>query len=476
MAAVIGDTAWFNRDAAFLKQNRVSVDIFGAIREKDINSEAHTVNVSDVTNVQSPLIAPLNGKDVTLAADEAIRLEVVMRTRIIGHFFTEGTRDINEVRMEVVGKDAQGNEFFHNGGVVPVTNNADSNAHYLRVRLFTQDEKMITFHNINAQTGIMYNNAIPPGNAQTVHYRMTIPKSAGDHVTIIAKAVYRKFNNFYTNWAMENGHMDTSKFLCKLPFDVVMAADTVTVKIGDAFHNCDAPIVQNAKLRERFNDYGIGLYNQGDARGAAVAFRRGFDFDSTYADAYINLARIAMDEGNLADMIAAINRADQIKPDYYKAHYFRGQWYLQNGMYDSALHEFGIVYDRFPMDRMTIKTTARIYYLKGEYKTALEWCDKELAIDPEDFTSIYQASQSYRALGQPDSADAYLKLWAMFKPDERSPEFAHDFRIDHPSENTEADAIHEHGNSLAPAEQTAAKQKPRKKASTKLASAISERK
>ncbi|HET7153408.1 MAG TPA: hypothetical protein VFJ29_06550, partial [Candidatus Kapabacteria bacterium] len=202
----------------------------------------------------------------------------------------------------------------------------------------------------------------------------------------------------------------------------------------------------------RFNDYGIGLFMQENMRGAENAFRRAFQFDTSYADAFINLARIDLQEGNLSSMAEKLDSAEKVKPDFYKTHYFRGLWDKMNGKLDDAIAELKIVHDRFPYDRNTITTTAQLYYLKGEYNTALDWCNKEFAIDPEDFTAHYDAFLSYNALGKTDSATLHREQYMVYRDDERVNEYALEYRVKHPADNNEADIIHEHLNSMLTAD------------------------
>jgi tetratricopeptide (TPR) repeat protein len=454
LAILTGDTSWLHRVESFLKDNRVSVDLFGAIVDNQNVSSKRSKHIKNIALTQAPpsdartgedLIAPLNAYGTELAVNEPFRLECVIRTRNVGHKFPEGTMDINEVWLKVIAKDANGKVFFTSGEINPKTDDVDTTAHFVRTRLFTVNDTLIERHNVNDWTGSLYNRTIPPGSAQTVHYRMTIPKTAGDHITIIAQVHYRKFDKTYTDFALQG--IDTSQFPAHIPYDITMTTDTVTVSVGDHF-NRPQTSGQNPKLRERFNDYGIGLFVQEDMRGAQNAFQRAFHFDTSYADAYINLARIDLQEGNLPAMAEELDRAEKIKPDYYKTHYFRGVWDKMNGKLDDAAREFDIVYDRFPFDRNTITTLAQVHYLKGEYATALEWCNKEFAIDPEDFTAHYQAFLCYNALGQPDSAALHREAYMTFRDDERVNEYALTYRVKHPSDNNEANPIHEHLNSM----------------------------
>ena len=46
-----------------------------------------------------------------------------------------------------------------------------------------------------------YVRLIPPGAADTIHYRLQIPEDAGDRIVLRARVNYRKFSWWYTQWA-----------------------------------------------------------------------------------------------------------------------------------------------------------------------------------------------------------------------------------------------------------------------------------
>ena len=52
-------------------------------------------------------------------------------------------------------------------------------------------------------------------------------------------------------------------------------------------------------VRERWNDYGIGLLLQGDLKGAEAAFRNVMAMDPAYADGPVNVARVQLQEGDV---------------------------------------------------------------------------------------------------------------------------------------------------------------------------------
>ena len=97
-----------------------------------------------------------------------------MRTLRLGHQFTQGTADSNEVWV-----DAQA----VSGGRVgrpqrrprARTGEVDPWAHFINVYMLDRDGNRIDRRNPQDIFTPLYNNQIPPGAAQVVHYEFTVP-------------------------------------------------------------------------------------------------------------------------------------------------------------------------------------------------------------------------------------------------------------------------------------------------------------
>ena len=125
---------------------------------------------------------------------ESARVEVVVRTRKVGHFFPGGTVDAFDVWVEFEATDDRGRTLLHSGaaadgGSGPV----DEGAHFYRSLLLDGHGNPINKRNAWAARSVAYVRLIPPGAADTVHYRLQIPKDAGDRIYLKAKVNYRKF-------------------------------------------------------------------------------------------------------------------------------------------------------------------------------------------------------------------------------------------------------------------------------------------
>ena len=126
-----------------------------------------------------------------------------MRTRKVGHFFPGGTVDAFDVWVELEAIDDRGRTIFHSGAVDdggkgPV----EPGAHFYRACLLDEHGNPINKRNAWAARSVAYVRLIPPGAADTVHYRLQIPDGrAATASRCTAKVNYRKFAWWNTQWA-----------------------------------------------------------------------------------------------------------------------------------------------------------------------------------------------------------------------------------------------------------------------------------
>src|SRR4051794_30317672 len=128
-----------NEDAAqlkltedFLKSGALTVDIFalspaqapikpGAVTQSDISTsfavgeEAETKTTAESGAETAPITAPLNHVLPSLRRGDTVRVDVVVRTKKVGHFFPGGTVDAYDTWLELKGTDDKGQTIFWSG-------------------------------------------------------------------------------------------------------------------------------------------------------------------------------------------------------------------------------------------------------------------------------------------------------------------------------------------------------------------------
>src|SRR5580765_8458813 len=206
------DVAQLKITEDFLKAGILSVDIFALSPAQTLskkatageNEIATTFAVGEEAEAKiapggaggeaAPVTAPLNRVQPAVRRGDTVRVDVVVRTKKIGHFFPGGTVDAYDTWLELKGTDDKGQTIFwsgmaEDGGKGPV----EQGAHFYRSLQIDEHGNPINKRNAWATRAVVYVRLIPPGAADTVHYRMQIPENAGNKITLHARLCYRKF-------------------------------------------------------------------------------------------------------------------------------------------------------------------------------------------------------------------------------------------------------------------------------------------
>ena len=489
------DTEQLQAVQDFLRAGQISVDIFGITRVADSPPATQPERPGELTlsstfavgeeslqfgaggrrpggPAPADVIAPLDQLPVAVRRGESVRVEVVVRTRNVGHFFPGGTVDGFDVWVELEAVDDQGRVLLHSGaadneGSGPV----DPGAHFYRSLQLDEHGNPINKRNAWATRTTAYVRLIPPGAADTVHYRLQIPEDAGERITLRAKVNYRKFAWWFTQWAYagvrdpaqpappvtssyDDGRWlftgDTTdvsgqvKAIPDIP-TTIMAEAEASLAVIDA----DAPLPAIAQprdpaLRERWNDYGIGLLLQGDLRGAEAAFRTVMSIDPTYPDGPVNVARALVQEGDIEAAVPLLEQALAMEPDLARAHFFLGVGLRTLGRYDEAMEHLQTARAQYPRDRVVLGQIGRIQFLQRLYDDAIDTFEAVLRIDPEDLQAHYNLMLSHQGAGHPEEAARERALYERFKADESAQAITGAFRRASPEDNNERQLVHEH--------------------------------
>lgn len=428
--------------------------------------------------VSETVFAPLDRIPATLRRGDSTRIDVVVRTRGVGHFFPGGTVDAYDCWVELQAKDDTGRVLYWSG-MADEQSPVEPGAHFYRALMIDQHGNPINKRNAWANRAVVYVRLIPPGAADTVHFRLQVPEDAGDAIELTARLNYRKFSWYNTQFSFagipdpeQEGaevtpHFDDREFVFSgdtsqvsgkvkeiptLPI-VVMSEDTQTIAVVDAA--AELPDMGSAAEeptdRERWNDYGIGLFLQGDLRGAQHAFEQVTRLEPEYADGWVNLGRVALAEGDLDAAGEVLGKALEVDPELAKTHFFLGLRAKELGEYAEALERLGTAAASYPRDRVVLNQIGRVHFLERRYEEAVAELQKVLAIDAEDLMAHYTLMLAYRGVGDLESSDHHRKLYERFKADESSQEITGEYRQKNPHDNNERQPIHEH-TSVPPAE------------------------
>ena len=419
------------------------------------------------------IAAPLNETSTRFTPGSTVRVDTVVRTRTIGHFFPGGTVDAFDVWLEMQGRDANGKIIYWSGmvednGKGPV----EPGAHFYRSYLLDAQGNHINKRNAWAARTVLYIHLIPPGAADVAHFRIKIPKDAKGPITLTAKLNYRKFSYEYTQFAYAGEPLpDQPKLIAagydsrkwsyaetNIPHDVsgeikdrvpnlpivTLAEATAKLNLNDGTTATEWQPVIRKQDRERWNDWGIGLLLQGDLKGAEYAFQKVTQAEPGYADGWLNVARALIQEGETDSAKPYIAKAMQINSNLGRVWFFKAMIQKSDGDYDGALASLEKVHGLYPRDRVVCNQIGRLLFLKRNYAGAVKAVADVISIDPEDLQAHYTLMLAYRGLKEPAKAAREEKLFRRFKADEASQTITGEARLNSPENNNERQPIHDH--------------------------------
>jgi tetratricopeptide (TPR) repeat protein len=386
-------------------------------------------------------------------------LETVIRTLKMGHPFTQGTADSNEVWLDVAV--TSGGHVIGRSGAIDDDTQVDPWSHFVNVFMLDRRGNRIDRRNPQDIFVPLYNNQIPPGAAQTVHYELFVPDDVSEPIAVDVKLRYRKFDKIYADFFTSKakpgdlpirGHEPGKPYRNELPV-VTLASDRVVFPVKGKSPQVNNPLVDIPEW-QRWNDYGIGLFLKGqgkaEPRQAEEAFRRVEELHR--CDGPLNLARVYYAEGRIDDAVDALARAgrftDPPAPPWTLA-WLSGLVNREQGRLAEAERNFrSVLYDRTPerlargfdfsldlevinllgltlFDRARqIRDPERQSERQALLQEAVAKFHDTLKIDPEDVTAHYELSLLYQELGDAAKADEHRTLHARYKLDDNARDLA----------------------------------------------------
>ncbi len=489
------DAEQLQKTEDFLTSGALTVDIFalsparavkaGAVAQHEVSTtfavgeEAEAKITPGEAGEVLPVTAPLDRVQPAIRRGDTVRVDVVVRTKRVGHFFPGGTVDAYDTWLELKGIDDTGQTIFWSGmvednGKGPV----EKGAHFYRSLQVDSHGNPINKRNAWATRSVVYVRLIPPGAADTVHFRMKVPEKAGNRITLTARLCYRKFAWWGTQFSFAGQpnpsdprsqvtpDFDDRKFVFTgslqgvsaktekipdLPI-VTVAQNEVALDVLPA--NAPAPQPRTDIKKEdwqRWNDYGIGLLLQGDLKGAQSAFEKVTQADPQNPDGWVNIGRAALQEGDVARARAVLEKALALSPDLARAHFFYAGVLRQEGDYDGAAQHLRKVLAQYSRDRVAVNNLGRVLFLQRKYADAMKILQQVLAIDPEDLQAHYNLMLCYNGLGDEKMAKEHQALYLRFKADEAAQAITGPYRQLNPEDNNERQNIHEHVSVPLPA-------------------------
>ncbi|MGI9429564.1 MAG: tetratricopeptide repeat protein [Bythopirellula sp.] len=440
----------------------VRVDIFG-LREGG--------------RLEGELNAPLRPKVPALEPGKSYLLETVIRTLTLGHHFTQGTTDSNEIWLQLRITDANG-QLIAESGTISADGQVDPWAYFVNTFMLDREGNRISRRNAQDIFVPLYSHQIPPGAAQTIHYRLDVPENARASLAVEARLFYRKFDQSYVDYIVKQHPADGpplanwrvgQEVVNSLPI-TTLASDRIKFAVSENPESTSNHPASEIPTWQRWNDFGIGSLLKGTAelRQAEAAFEQVEKLGRF--DGPLNLARVYFREGRLDEAVAAVERStrhdDPAAPPWTVA-WLSGLINRQQGHLDEAEVSFRSVlsppnsemrrrgfdfrkdyvvrnllgqtlFDRARRIRGAEKQSAREQLLGA----ALDEFKKTLVLDPENADAHYNLQLLYGASRNEEMESHHRKLHLKYKPDDNARDLAvAAARKKYPAANQAAEAV-----------------------------------
>lgn len=452
----------------------VRVDIFGVKEQGKIDGKLH---------------APLRPEVPALKRGQDYLLEAVIRTLKVGHEFTQGTVDSNEVWLEVT-LESNGKIIAQSGGL-DEKREVDRNAHFINVFMLDRHGQRINRRNAQDIFTPLYNHQIPPGSGQVAHYGFHVPDDVGSTIKATVKLQYRKFDQEYMSITHQrlkealnpelagkdvganvsnSGLQPDGSYVNNLPI-ITMASDSIVFPVeGSDGSQLAEKQTSEIPVWQRWNDYGIGLFLEGKAelKQAEQAFKE-VEKLGRY-DGPLNLARVYLREGRIDEAGEAVQRAakhtEPAAPEWSVA-WFAGLVNREQGRLAEAEENFRAIVDKttqqrldrkfdFSKDIEVLNTLGRTLFDRAEQmrlesqskqrramlEDAAKQFQRTLAVDSESFNAHYNLGLIYAALGDAEKEKYHKTLHLRYKPDDNAQGIAVGIaREKYPAANLAAEAL-----------------------------------
>ena len=402
-------------------KNSLRVDVF-AVRE-GVNIEAP---VDDAIRPSVPMLKP----------GSTYLIDIVIRTLTLGHLFSEGTADSNQIWLDVAAT-TEGKTIGRSGALRNSDGGLDPWSHFVNAYVLDRRGTRIDRRNAEDIFTKLYDHQIPPGAADVIQYRLEIPASVTSPIELTARLQYRKFDTAYTRAFLGDAFVRND-----LP--VTTIAEDRVVFPNNGASQTDSPAIPEW---QRWNDYGIGLLrkpDRGQLRQAEAAFRHVIKLHRP--EGALNLARVLLREGRLDEAVDALQSASTQGAYPWSIDWFGGLVDLQNGNLDAAIDAFNALTQTnypearargfdFSLDYRLQNTLAQTLFerskLAASDRMEVEWLDRaanryqqSLQIDPENVTAHYGLAQVYARLDRSTQAEKHRQLHQKYRRDDNAHDLA----------------------------------------------------
>ena len=366
--------------------------------------------------------------DIEIEKGEPYLAEVVIRSQKVGHEFTNGTADSNQIWLQITL--TRKDDVIAGSGMLDQHNFVDPEAHFIHSYVVDRRGDQIKLRNVEDIYTVIYNHQIPPGSSDVVHYEFLIPDGDINDYMLSAELKYRKFDNNYLAKSF------TESDPGELPITTI-AFDAID------FSKPSHPEISDKEITRRLNDYGIAQLRKRDKshfKQAESIFKK--VANKGEEQGVLNLLRLYYQDGQLERARMLLKNIQVEKLDNpWTVEWYSALLNTDYGNLDEALISLLRLYNTewesaqkrgfdFSYDLRLVNKIAEIYFLQsrisnnedqnGLIELAKIFYHKAVEIDPENLTAHFGLFKIAQVQNDQSLEEYHYDQYATYKPDENA--------------------------------------------------------
>lgn len=380
--------------------------------------------------------APLATRSPLLQPGAEVAVDVLVRTRNVGHAMPTGSPHLRDMRLRLTVSDLEGTVLLAGGGA-PGTS-AEEHTYGLVAldrggrRVEGADLQRIAVS--LKQVGRDAPRLIPAEGGDVARYRFQVPRApAGGGIRIRA--------------VLERGDLTSvasAELGVRAPLRRPVAQHAVDLRVAGAPGPYRGqPAAPTAEPEpSRFLAYGLALLAQGDRQRARGVLRMASAAEPARTEITVALGRTYLAEGDLLAARELFETA--VSKGSVSGRAWLASTLRRMGQFQAAVRLLEPLARQWPHDPQIRFELGRCRYQLGDYEGAARAFEEMLAIDPVDSAGHYHLMLSNRRLRRTTAALREEAIYQALRDDPPPTELVEPFLREHPGVRRELLPMHEH--------------------------------
>jgi tetratricopeptide (TPR) repeat protein len=409
-------------------------DAEGLARVQHFLKGAASIDVSAAVLADGTRVLPADGAPIK--AGETLTLDVTLRNQRVGHRFPGGVLDAQDVWIEVVVTDAQG-EVFAQAGVDHATQAKDPSAHILQALQAGEGGVPQMTRETHRFRAVVWNHTLAPREAAVAEYQLKIPadfSAARLPLKVKARLLHRTRNLLLQEYVCKDSQegrgkafLEESAALRGEALDPCAPQPITEVSTVEVWLGKEGSPAQSRPDWLRLYEHGLGMSHALQERvGEGIpSLEKALSLLSAEqkherAMVLAVLASIAGRQGRVDDAGRLVDQAEALEPGHPALDTLRGEALSQVWRWKLAIAPLREAAEATPRDPLAWVKLAAALGSAGEAAEALSAAQRGLLLEPRNADLLRSQGLALEALGSPLFETA-IESYLVHRPADEGP-------------------------------------------------------